>query len=113
MNKSSIKYIKGSVLVIFTVYAVMISSGFAIAGDHTMQKNLTDIADLMSKWSKQLSTGKLDSMAQEKLGEIMSQTSQVLRDMTMQGQGDMHMEHHNKIMEMEKAWDPFDTSDKM
>jgi hypothetical protein len=113
MKKSSMKYIKGSVFVIFAIYAVMISSGFAIAGDHTMQKNLTDIADLMSKWSKQLSTGKLDSNAQEKLGEIMSQMSQVLHDMTMQGQGDMHMDYHNKIMEMEKAWDPFDTSDKM
>ena len=113
MKKSSMKYIKGSVLVIFTIYAVMISSGFAFAGDYTMQKNLTDIADLMSKWSKQLSTGELDSNTQKKLGEIMSETGGVLRDMTMQGQGDMHMEHHNKIMEMEKTWDPFDTSDKM
>jgi hypothetical protein len=113
MKKSSMKYIKGSVFAIFAIYVVMISSGFAIAGDHSMQKNLTDIADLMSKWSKQLSTGKLDSNTQEKLGEIMSQTSEVLRDVTMQGQGDMHMQYHNKIMEMEKAWDPFDTSDKM
>jgi hypothetical protein len=113
MKKSSMKYIKGSVFVILAIYAVFISGGFAVAGDYTMQKNLTDIADLMSKWSKQLSTGKLDSNTQEKLGEIMSQTSQMLRDMTMQGQGDMHMEYHNKIMEMEKAWDPFDTSDRM
>jgi hypothetical protein len=43
----------------------------------------------------------------------MSQMSQLLHDMTKQGQGDMHTEYHNKIMEMEKAWDPFDTSDKM
>ena len=113
MKKPSMKYIKGSVFVVFTIIAVMISSGFAIAGDYTMQKNLTDIADLISKWSKQLSTGKLDSATQEKLGEIMSQTSQVLHDMTMQGQDDMHMDYHNKIMEMEKAWDPFDTSDRM
>jgi hypothetical protein len=113
MKKSSMKYVKGSVFVIFAIYAVMISCGFAVAADYTMQKNLTDIADLMSKWSKQLSTGKLDANTQKKLGEIMSQTSEVLRDMTMQGQGDMQMDHHNKIMEMEKAWDPFDTSDKM
>ena len=113
MKKSSIKSIKGSVFVIFVVYAVIISSGFAIAGDYTMQKNLTDVADLMSKWSKQLSTGKLDSNAQEKLGEMLFQTSQMLHDMTMKVQGDMHMDFHNKIMEMEKAWDPFDTSDKM
>ena len=113
MKKPSMKYINGSVFVIFAIYAVMISSGFAIAGDYTMQKNLTDIADLISKWSKQLSTGKLDSNAQEKLGEMLSQTSQILHDMTMKGKGDMHMDYHNKIMEMEKTWDPFDTSDRM
>ena len=113
MNQSSIKYIKTSVFVIFAICALMIYSGFAVAGEYTMQKNLNDMAGLMSKWSKQLSTGKLDSNAQEKLGEIMSQMSQILRDMTEQGQGDMHMDYHNKIMEMEKAWDPFDTSDKM
>ena len=56
-----------------------------------------------SKWSKQLSAGKLDSSAQKKLGEIMSQMSKVLHDMSMQDQGDMQMEYHNKIMEMEKA----------
>jgi hypothetical protein len=113
MKKLSMKNLKGSVLVVFAIFAVMISGDFAIAGDYTMQKNLTDIADLMSKWSKQLSTGKLDSNAQEKLGEILSQMSQLLHDMNMQGQGDMNTEYHNKIMEMEKAWDPFDTSDKM
>ena len=107
------KYIKGSVFVIFTIYPVLVSDGFAVAGDYTMQKNLTDIADLMSKWSKQLSTGDLDSNTQKKLSDIMFETSGVLRDMSMQGQGDMQMEYHNKIMEMEKAWDPFDTSDKM
>ncbi len=48
-----------------------------------------------------------------KLGEIMSQTSQVLRDMTMQGKANMQMDYHNKIMEMEKTSDPFDTSDRM
>jgi hypothetical protein len=113
MKKPSMKYIKGSVFVIFAIFAIIIFSGSVIAGDFTMQKNLNDMADLMSKWSKQLSTGKLDSNAQEKLGEVMSQMSQVLHDMTVQSQGDMHMDYHNKIMEMEKAWDPFDTSDKM
>ena len=113
MKEIFMKYIKGSVFVIFTIYAVLISSGFAVAGDDTTQKNLTDIADLISKWSKQLNTGKLDSNAQKKLGEIMSQMSKVLHDMAMQDQGDRQMDYHNKIMEMEKAWDPFDTSDKM
>ena len=113
MNKSSMKTIKRSVFVVWVIHALIISSTFAIAGDSAMQQNINDIAELMSKWSKQLSTGKLDANAQEKLGEIMSQMSDVLRDMTMQGQGDMQMEYHNKIMDMEKAWDPFDTSDRM
>jgi hypothetical protein len=97
----------------FTIYAVLVSGGFAVAGDDTKQKNLTDIADLVSKWSTQLSTGKLDSNAQKKLGEIMSQMSNLLNDMAVQDQGGKQMDYHNKIMEMEKAWDPFDTSDKM
>jgi hypothetical protein len=113
MKKSSIKFIKGSVFMLFTIYAIIISSGFAIAGDYTMQKNLNDMAEPMSKWSKQLSTGQLDSNSQQKLGEIMSHMSQVLRDMTGQGSDDMQMDVHKKIQKMKKAWDPFDTSDKM
>ena len=113
MNQSSIKYIKTSVFVIFAICALVIYSGVAVAGEYTMQKNLNDMAELMSKWSKQLSTGKMDRNAQEKLGEIMSQMSQVLHDMTAKSQSDMHMDYHNKILEMKKAWDPFDTSDKM
>jgi hypothetical protein len=113
MKETFMKYMKGSVFVILTIYAVLISSSFAVAGEDTMQKNLTDITDLISKWSKQLSTGKLDFNAQKKLGEIMSQMSKVLHNMTMKDQGDRQMDSHNKIMEMEKAWDPFDNSDRM
>ena len=113
MNQSPIKYIKASIFVIFAISALMVYSGFAVAGDYTMQKNLNDMAELMSKWSKQLGTGKLDPNAQKKLGEIISQMGQVLHDMSGQGQGDMQMDYHNKIQEMKKAWDPFDTSDKM
>jgi hypothetical protein len=113
MNQSSRKYIARSVFAVIAFYALIIHGGLVIAGDYTMQKNLNDIAELMSMWSNQLSTGKLDSSAQKKLGEIMSQMSEVMHDMTGQGQGGMHMDHHNKIEKMEKAWDPFDTSDKM
>jgi hypothetical protein len=27
--------------------------------------------------------------------------------------GEMHLEHYNKIQMMKKAWDPFDTEDRM
>ena len=113
MNQSSRKYFKTSVFVVIAFYAFIIHGGLVIAGDYTMQKNLNEIAELMSKWSNQLSTGKLDPSAQKKLGEIMSQMSRVMHDMTAKDQGDMHMDHHNKIDKMKKAWDPFDTSDKM
>ena len=113
MNKSSRKYIERSVFAVIAFYALIIHGGLVIAGDYTMQKNLNDIAELMSKWSNQLSTGKLDPNAQKKLGEIMSQMSEVMHDMTGQGQGDMHKDHQTKIQKMKKAWDPFDTSDKM
>ena len=78
-----------------------------------METNLNDIAELMSKWSKQLSSGKMDPKAQEKLSEMLSRTSQVLQDLSAKKGDDMHMEHHNKIKTMEREWDPFDTSDKM
>ena len=113
MNQLFRKYFNRSVFLVIAFYALTIHGGIVIAGDYTMQKNMNDIAELMSKWSKQLSTGKLDPSTQKKLGEIMSQLSQVMHDMTGKGQGEMHMDHHNKIEKMKRAWDPFDTSDKM
>ena len=113
MTKSFMKYIKGSVLVIFATYAVMISSGFVFAGDFTMQKYLTDIAELMSKWSKQLSSGKMDAQSQAKLSELLARTSEVLQELSAQKSSDMNMNHHMKIEQMKKEWDPFDTSDRM
>jgi hypothetical protein len=113
MKKLSIKYIKIPMLVIFTLFTLMLYNGPANAGDYTMQTNLNDMAEMMSKWSKQLSSGKMEPKAQEKLGEIMSRMSQVLRDLSAKTGDDMHMDHHNKIQGMKKEWDPFDTSDRM
>jgi hypothetical protein len=100
-------------LVIYAVFTVMTYNGFANADDYTMQTNLGDIADLMSNWSKQLSTGKMEPKAQEALGEIMSLMSQVLRDMSAKQSGEMNMDHHKKIEGMKKEWDPFDSSGGM
>jgi hypothetical protein len=113
MNQLCQNYLKISMLVIFTIFTVMIYNGSANAGDYTMQTNLNNIADLMSKWSKQLNSGKVEPKAQEKLGELLSQTSQVLRDMSAKSGDDMNMEHHEKVEQMKKDWDPFDTSDRM
>jgi hypothetical protein len=113
MNQSLINYTKIPMLVIFTIFTVMIYCGSADAGDSMMQTNLTNMADLMSKWSKELSSGKMEPKAQEKLGELLSLTSQVLRDLSANKSDDMNMEHQNKIQKMEKDWDPFDSSDKM
>ena len=113
MNQLSINYKKIPMLVILTIFTVMIYNGPANAGDYTMQKNMNDMAELMSKWSKQLSSGKMEPKAQEKLAELLSQTSQVLRDLSAKSSADMNMEHDKKIQQMKKDWDPFDTSEGM
>ena len=113
MKQLSINYKNIPVLLMFTIFTVMIYTGSANAGDYTMQTNLSNMAELMSKWSKQLSSGKMEPKAQEKLAELLSQTSQVLRDLSAKSSADMNMEHDKKIQQMKKDWDPFDTSDRM
>ncbi len=113
MNQPFINCTKIPMLVIFTIFTIMIYNGSANAGDSMMQTNLNDMAGMMSKWSKQLSSGKMEPKAQEKLSHIMSQMSQVLQDMSTKTGDDMLMEHQNKIKQMKKDWDPFDSSDKM
>jgi hypothetical protein len=113
MNRTSINNLKVSTIVIFTFFTVMISSGSAPAGDLTMQTNLNDIADQMSRWSKHCSTSKMTPEAQEKLGELLFLTSQLLKDMAEKSGGKMNTEHSNKIQAMKKDWDPFDTSSGM
>ena len=113
MNQSTIYYLKRSILVIVAIFVVMTYSGIANADDHSMQTNLSQMADLMSKWSKQLGSGKMEPKAQQTLGEIMALMSQVLQDMSAKQSGDMHMDHHNKIQGMKKDWDPFDSSGGM
>ena len=113
MNQLSINYKKSLMLVVLTIFSVMIYNGSAKAGDSTMQMNMNDMAEMMSKWSKQLSSGKMEPKAQEKLGDIMNQMSQVLMDLSKKTGNDMYMDHHSKIQEMKKAWDPFDTSGGM
>ncbi len=66
----------------------------------------------MSKFSKQLSSGKVEPKAQEKLGDILSRMSQVMQEMIGAGGSGMHMEHRGKIEVMKKEWYPFDTSGK-
>ena len=113
MNQLCINNKKMPMIMLFTIFTLMIYIGSANAGDHSMQTNLNDLSELMSKWSKQLSSGKMEPAAQEKLSELLSQTSQVLRDISVKSGADMNMDHHNKIEQMKKEWDPFDTSDRM
>ena len=113
MKLLSINHKKILVLLMFTIFAVMIYNGSAYAGDYKIQTNLSNMAELISKWSKQLSSGKMEPKAQEKLAELLSQTSQVLRDLSAKSSADMNMEHDKKIQQMKKDWDPFDTSEGM
>jgi hypothetical protein len=91
----------------------MLYNGSANAGDYSMETNLNDMAQLMDKWSKELGTGKMTPEAQEKLGELLYLSSQVLRDYSAKSGAGMHTEHHNNIEKMKSEWDPFDSSGRM
>ena len=113
MKRTSKNGLKGCTLVLISFFAMMLYGGHALAGDQAMQTNLNEVADQLTRWSKQSSTGKLTPEAQVKLGELLLETSQVLKEMVMEGSGEMQMQHQNKIQMMKKAWDPFDNSDRM
>ncbi len=99
--------------VLFTVFTMLLFNGPAIAGDHSMQTNLNDLAEIMTKWSNQLSSGKMTPEAQEKLSELLNETSQVLRELSAKSGHDMNTKHHMMIEKMKTEWDPFDTSHRM
>ena len=107
------RYITLFFYVTFVFFAAMAHNGSVYAGDYSQQNNLNSMANLMSKWSKQLSSGKVEPMAQEKMGEMMGRMSEVLKEMAGTGGSGMSMDHHNKIEAMKKDWDPFDTADRM
>lgn len=113
MKKPLLNYQYIPILLTFAFFALMLYSGHASAGEHMMQKNLSNLSNLTSKWSKELESGKLTPEAQQKLAELLSLTSQVLQDMSEKSGAAMDMEHSAKIEAMKKEWDPFDTSDKM
>ena len=97
---------------IFTIFTVMIYYGSVHADEYNKNTNLTSISELMSKWSQQLSTGKVAPNTQEKMGKTMSDLSRVLLEMAGSGGGDMNLQYHAKIETMKKEWNrnPFDTS---
>ena len=114
MKKPTLYYVKIPMLVMFFIFSMMmIHNGPASAGDYKMESNLNDLSELMNKWSKQLSSGKMDAKAQAKLSELLARTSEVLQELSAKKGGDMNMSHHMKIEQMKKEWDPFDTSDRM
>lgn len=113
MKRTSKNDLKVSMLILILFFTMMLYGGPALAGDYTMQTNLNEVADQLARWSKQSGTGNLTPEAQVKLSELLLETSHVLKEMAMKGGGEMQMEHHNKIQMMKKAWDPFDTADRM
>lgn len=100
-------------IVTVSVLTLMLFTGSALAGDHIMQKNYKNLSELTAKWSNQLKSGKITPEAQQKLAELLSQTSRILQAMSEKSGEQMHMENSVKIEQMKKEWDPFDTSDKM
>ena len=113
MIQTHAKHIKVTMLVVATFFSVMIYSGSANADDAAMEANLSELAELMSKWSKQLGAGKMEPKAQEKLAELLSETSRLLKELSAKKGDSMNMEHRSKIKEMKTEWDPFDTYGRM
>ena len=70
MKTASLQYNHRSFLTLLAAIAIIIYSGSAQAGDYNMQQNLSNLSELTSKWSKQLSSGKVTPEAQEKLAEL-------------------------------------------
>ena len=75
-------------LVMFFIFSMMIHNGPVNAGDYKMESNLNDLSELMDKWSKQLSSGKMDPKAQAKLSELLARTSEVLQELSAKKSGD-------------------------
>ena len=113
MQRTFRHHFNASIFALIAFLSVMLSGGLAFAGEYTMQTNLNEVADQLARWSKPSSTGNLTPEAQMKLSELLMEASQLLREMTMKSDRDMQMEHHQKIQMMKKAWNPFDTSDRM
>ena len=113
MKRLRMTHLRSNLLVLFSALALMIFTGSALAGDSMMQQNCQNLSDLTYKWSNQLKSGKLTPEAQEKLAELLAETSQILKAMSEQSGEKMHEEHSMKIEKMNNDWDPFDTSDKM
>ena len=113
MNQLSMYYRKINLLFLSSIFAVVIFTGSALAGDDTLQKNLINLSELTSKWSKQLNSGKVTPEMQEKLSEMLNLMSQILRNMSEKTGEQMQKDNSVKIEQMQKEWDPFDTSDKM
>ena len=113
MKRLCITHLKIGLFVLFSIFALLIFTGSALAGDSMMQKNCANLSEMTSNWSKQLNSGKLTPEAQQKLAELLAQTSQILQEMSEKSGEQMHMQNSMKIEQMKKEWDPFDTSDRM
>ena len=104
--------LKTNLFILISLFALMIFSGSALAGDNMMQHNCKNLSELTARWSNQLSSGKLTPEAQEKLAELLYLASQVLKDMSEKSDEQMYIDHSEKIDQMHKEWNPFDTSDR-
>jgi hypothetical protein len=113
MKRPCTTRLKTKFLVLFSIFALLTFTSFALAGDSMMQQNCKNLSDLTSKWSNQLKSGKITPEAQKKLAELLAETSRILQEMSEKSGEQVQMQNSKKIEQMTKEWDPFDTSDKM
>ena len=96
-------------LSLLVVLAIVSLAGPTTVKAMTMQKNMTDVADQMERWSKQCGTKPLSPEAQAKLSELLMETSRLLRQIVDNQDSATQMEYHQKITKMQEEWNPFDT----
>ena len=113
MKQLYITYLKNNLFILISIFGLMIFSASALAGDLMIQQNCKNLSELTSKWSNQLKSGKITPEAQEKLAELLAETSRILQEMSEKSGEQMNMDHSTKIDQMNKEWDPFDSSDSM
>ncbi len=99
---------KSAMVALFICGALMFSSGPALA-DHDMQSNINMVAEEMARWSKQCGAKPLTPEAQAKLSELLTQTSELLKQIAANNDNKMQVEYHRKLETMKAEWDPFDT----
>jgi len=113
MLKNTSTTIMISILLFFTIFAVMLYSDSALADtdDFTLQRNLITMSELTAKWSKKLIRGDVKPGDREKIANLLSLMSQLLKDMSENYETNVQKDYGKRIDSIKEEWNPFDRPD--